>query len=236
MDVVPSEEPIAGKCGARLRGEREGLFCENDPTQGLKRCKQHGGTVDSGRPPIHGRYSARIQRLKEALGTAFEEAVEDAELCRLDADVALFVAREAELLRRVSSGDTPEFRKGAWELWEAFRETMKGDDPDKLTEAITELEAFLRRGADRDGTWEMLQKNSERRAALAGKQISNVTALENTITLRQFAVLLGQVVDIVQRVGGDDLAFRVGQCIETELVGGLEGRQEPAALPPHSTA
>jgi hypothetical protein len=36
-------EPIEGKCNARLKGERAGQLCTDDPMPGRTRCRLHGG-------------------------------------------------------------------------------------------------------------------------------------------------------------------------------------------------
>jgi hypothetical protein len=38
-----SAKPLAGKCGARLRGADAGRFCSDAPVKGRTRCRVHGG-------------------------------------------------------------------------------------------------------------------------------------------------------------------------------------------------
>lgn len=49
--------PLEGRCNARLRGPREGKFCQSFPLAGKKRCKMHGGRNAGVSGPRNGRYS-----------------------------------------------------------------------------------------------------------------------------------------------------------------------------------
>lgn len=55
-----SAKPIAGKCGARLRGKAAGRFCTDVLVKGRTRCRAHGGAspVAAAHPrTTHGMYS-----------------------------------------------------------------------------------------------------------------------------------------------------------------------------------
>lgn len=52
------------RCGAHAR--TTGAPCKKFPMRGRARCLMHGGR--GGRPPIHGKYSLRTQRLRHYVG------------------------------------------------------------------------------------------------------------------------------------------------------------------------
>ena len=43
--LAGSPRPIAGKCGARLRGKDRGRFCTDELVEGRTRCRAHGGST-----------------------------------------------------------------------------------------------------------------------------------------------------------------------------------------------
>ena len=74
-------QPIPGRCGARTKA---GGFCKATPTRGMERCRKHGGVPNTGRPPIHGRYSVVAKgALREKL-QRWEESEEDWRSCRAE--------------------------------------------------------------------------------------------------------------------------------------------------------
>lgn len=43
MKRAGSAKPLAGSCGAKLKGKDAGRFCDTDPVKGRTRCRAHGG-------------------------------------------------------------------------------------------------------------------------------------------------------------------------------------------------
>jgi len=86
---VSSSKPTPGRCGAKLRS---GGFCMRYPTKGQKRCRLHGsGTKEKpgGRPPVHGRFSARFQKLAAEGRQQLAELMDDPQLLDAKRPVAL---------------------------------------------------------------------------------------------------------------------------------------------------
>jgi hypothetical protein len=85
------------RCGAK---KRDGTPCKARPAPGSKRCRIHGGHPRSGRPPIHGRYSARFRRLDAVAQEAIDTALKDPQLLDLRRPVALqsLIVQDAPLL------------------------------------------------------------------------------------------------------------------------------------------
>ena len=59
---------VPRRCGAKARSTGEP--CRRWATIGYPRCRLHGGAPGSGRPIIHGKYSAEAKRQRRALRLA----------------------------------------------------------------------------------------------------------------------------------------------------------------------
>ena len=53
------------RCGAKLRGKD--AVCQRWAAVGRTRCRLHGGAPGSGRPPTHGRYTAKRLRHRRVM-------------------------------------------------------------------------------------------------------------------------------------------------------------------------
>lgn len=118
-----SAQPIPGRCGARLRGERKGQFCARYPAKGKTRCRNHGGGVNpetgrgSGAPIKHGRYSQRYRKGSQAFVERLEANLADPDLLDARRPVAVMAAMlelwslmpDDETLRELAT--TPEMRE-----------------------------------------------------------------------------------------------------------------------------
>lgn len=96
-------------CNARLKGQTEDLpevepgewagdgYCKRTVSSG--RCKDHGG--NGGRPPSHGLYSGRADRLQER----FEQAFGDDNLGSMRAQISMLMALQADFWERIDEVD-----------------------------------------------------------------------------------------------------------------------------------
>ena len=101
-------------CGAKTRG---GKPCRQSPIEGRTRCRIHGGATPRGFDhPLTktGRYS---KHLPTRLLADYEAALADPNLLSAREDIAKLTARQADLLRRVDSGE-------AGALWGAMRKAL----------------------------------------------------------------------------------------------------------------
>lgn len=85
--LAGSEQPVEGKCGAKLR--RRERYCIRVPRKGQKRCRQHGGAKGSGRPCLHGMYSKRFRGVTPAFQKVIDQALNDPQLMDAKRPVAL---------------------------------------------------------------------------------------------------------------------------------------------------
>lgn len=106
-------------CGAKTKS---GAPCGKAPMAN-GRCRLDGGAPGSGRPIIHGKYSANLPK---SLRDAYEKAEADSNLLALRSDVALFEALIVETLPKLLSSDEHAV------LWESAN-----DQFNEITKALT---------------------------------------------------------------------------------------------------
>jgi hypothetical protein len=210
MDPQPLQ---VDRCGAQLRSRPPGTLCQRRPTRGHARCRLHGGADGSGRPPIHGRYS----RLRHVFGEAWDATVSDPDLMQLNADVALFLVRESELLDRLGEGDTPEFRAVALSLFRDLSTAIRSGDEAAAAGGMNALRRHLERGANRDGAWAELRENTERRASIVDR--ASRAAVARGISAAGLVAVMGAILDIVRSELGDEPAHRVARRFEESVIG-----------------
>ncbi len=68
LDDILNPPHVSRRCGAHAR--TTGAPCRRWATIGFSRCRMHGGTVRSGRPPKHGRRSAKAARGRQLVRVA----------------------------------------------------------------------------------------------------------------------------------------------------------------------
>src|SRR5690348_3207376 len=82
-----SPEPMAGRCGAKIRRSDPPRYCRNPPTPGRTRCLFHGGAPFSGRPPFspsHEYVGAAATRVR----AHYEQILKEPELLSLRREIA----------------------------------------------------------------------------------------------------------------------------------------------------
>lgn len=218
---------MSAKCGAKLKAPRIG-FCERPPVKGKRRCPIHGGADGSGRPVLHGRDAT----LERSFGAIWRAARDDQELVRYEADIALALVRERELLLRLEDGDSTTFRQDALALYNGLRQAIREGDEEKIPLLLRELGSHLGEAVDRDGAWEDLQRNVERRARLTEQMVRVATCSHNAVTAKQFLLFVGRIMDEVRLEAGEVVAYRLGQRIAKAVEGDLDPGLFRAALPP----
>jgi hypothetical protein len=130
-----SPQPIAGKCGAKLRNSEKkcghARYCKQDPMVGKTRCKLHGAKSLAGfeHPRFGtGATSKVLQGLR--LGEHFESIRHSPGLVDLSDPIALVYARVLEQIEQLASGDGPIAWKRGLEVWQTAEDAL-----DKLRQA-----------------------------------------------------------------------------------------------------
>lgn len=221
-------------CGSKLRGKAENVRCAQraiSPTNG--RCKFHG--KDAGRPIEHGRFSEALGPLR----SAYEAWRESGELRALEPGLAISSMQVERMLRRLPSGDTPEFRLTACDMLDSargeIRDWLEEDELDPEGNVLGFLETLrvhLQAGLDEDATWDEALRQVERRQVRIEKALGVQQRAEETLTPTAVLATLRLVVDVILRRAPSELAQKIIREIRSEIArpgarGGLGGILDP---------
>jgi len=159
----------------------------------------HGGRQPRGlaHPATkHGRFS---KDLPVRLLADYEAALKDPDLVALHEEMALVQAREADLVRRVSTREAGESWGDVRAAMAAFRKAQRDDDAPAAAAALKRMEAALAEGEDDYAAWAELLATIEQRRKLADTERRRLEALEQNINRQQALVLAAALQDAVRR-------------------------------------
>lgn len=191
-DGTPHDHAI---CGAKTR---KGTPCQLAPMAN-GRCRLHGGKSLAGiaSPAFrHGRYS---KHLPTRLAATYEEAAADTELLALREDIALLDARLEDLLARVDTGESGRLWQAAQQAFWKFRAASDSKRPEKMREALIELEHTIGRGVSDYAAWNEITAMLEQRRKLVESERRRLVDMQQMITTERTMVLLAAVVDTVRK-------------------------------------
>jgi len=160
---------------------------------GLK-CYNHGGATPRG--PAAGRYAGkgRSAYVPTRITDKFLEAMEDPDLCEYRADVALYEARLRELGEGIDS-------RLLWtyvsEAFGALQAGIKADNQAQVGEALTQMHSLINRGSADALRWREIYDVLERQGRAKEREHKRMVALQQMISLEQFLVYIGMIVDVL---------------------------------------
>lgn len=181
-------------CGAKTQA---GKPCKRSPAQGRTRCMKHGGATPRGLAhpsTTHGRYS---KSMPTRMVADYEAALADPNLLSTRDDIAKLTARQADLLKRVDSGE-------AGVLWGAmrkalvdFRKARAGGDVDKMNAAMGDLEAAVAAGNSDYTAWRELMAVTEQVRKLRETERKLLEAHNAVITKEQAIIFARSILHAV---------------------------------------
>lgn len=211
------DQPWRCRARAKQRSAEAGepVRCGQPKVEGYEVCRYHGAR--GGRPIVHGRYSTKLGRLREA----FEAAVEDEQgLMDLRQTMALLDVAVQQAAERLGDKDTPDFRARAITLFERARDAT---DPDEARRFLTELGALLKRGGDEDRALERLSVAAERLATRQEKAWGIKLSAAQAVNARDLMLIMSRIVDVVVEEAPEN-ATRIIERLDSEIVGSSEIR------------
>lgn len=182
------DRPKASQCTAKSKttGER----CKRPATAPLTVCRYHGGKSLSGaaNPAFkHGRY---ISSLPTRMLADFEAALKDPQLLSTRSDIAVLVARQEDLLRRVDSGEAGALWREARAQWKTLSAARSAGDRPAEVLAEKALDEVLGKGAADYVAWDELIKTTEEIRRLRESERKLIEAHAATMTAEQLATLV----------------------------------------------
>lgn len=211
------------ECGAKLRN-KPGVTCRKPPLLGKKRCRLHGGGMQSGinHPTFkHGRYS-RV--LPKDLLAKYLAAAEDPELLSHQDELRLIDAHLGDLIEAINTCQQRNVTEEAIDAWGLFSKAKTTEDQ---TRGYQQLERLLgSRSAEYPPTWgevrevvdlrkKILQAETSRLKEIDGYMRREDVVMINIFT--QEAIRRGVMAFVNSELGeqiiqqiGRDLALLVG--------------------------
>ena len=168
------------------------------------RCRIHGGTNPGG-PITHGRYSQRLGRFR----AAYEEALGSKSLLDLREPMALIEVAAQKAAERANNADTPEFRAKIAEMLRAVK-----DDGGSVDAAL----ALAEQGIAEDKALEHLVEMAERLARRVEEAWKIALAKQQSINVRDLAVILTRLADIVSAEAPGETGARILRRFDAELL------------------
>lgn len=183
-------------CGARLRNRPETERCAVavalSPVNG--RCRLHGGVQTIGRPVVHGQFSERFGRFRDAL----ESAIEDERIADMRRPLAVLHEGVERAAERASEADTPEFRRRALKLYREVSTALAEGDVATVTTRLRELGTLLHQGVQEDDAFQHLVDAAERHGNRMERYWGIRLSAAHAINLRDLQAIFAQVMMAVR--------------------------------------
>jgi len=181
----------------------------------------HGGKspIGADQPRFRtGRYS---KHLPSRLAARYGEALSDPELLSTRAEIAVVEARVAELLERLTTGESgAAWRAAASALVLVEKVLADGGDPGP---ALAELRTIIAAGVGEAATWRELYAVLDQRTRLAESERRRLVEAHQVITVERALLLVSALSEVVRR-NVEDRAVRNRIASELQrLVAGDEG-------------
>jgi hypothetical protein len=210
------------RCRAKSKNKSQDgnpVRCGRKKEPGYNVCRYHG--AGGGRPIIHGRYSKRLGRFREA----YEQALESGEgLLDLRETLALLELHVQRAAERASEADTPQMRARALELCKQ----AQAAEPDARDQPLEQLATLLEAGVAEDEALAALADAADRMAVRQEKAWGVRLHAAQVINARDLVVIMGRIVDIILEEAPDN-ARRLVERIDAEVMGGGSGASRIAA-------
>lgn len=230
-----SEQPVEGKCGAKIPRTDPPRYCTAWPSRGRERCKFHGGKSPIGPASPHWKDGTHSRYAKVfpagAMRDGYLATVNSPELRTAREQIAVAHALSSELTERVAKGTAGFAQWRAARDLAATAKSLLAKDPEKAVVPLRELFALLEAGgnqadaaADLAETLDLERRLRETESRMAFRLAGGVTVEQLLVMMRQTADLVLHVLtaqaweDALRAVGvGPDVAWRERGRIVQEL-------------------
>lgn len=120
----------------------------------------------------------------------YEAALDDPNLLSTRSDMAVLVARQEDLLKRVDSGEAGALWQQARDEWKAFTDALAVEDHAASRAAMASLTDVLARGVADYAAWHELTRVTEQIRKLRETERKLIEAHEATMTAEQLGLLI----------------------------------------------
>lgn len=183
----------------KAKSKRSGERCKNHALPGREVCRIHGGKTPRGLAlpqTKHGRHSKDIPT---RLIADYEAALADTELIAVREELAMLVAREADLLRRVDTGEAGEHWGAMMSAWADYKAAHRSGDDTLMASSETRLWAAMDAGSKDYEAWGEYLNVVERRRRLVETERKRLSEIQQAITNERAMMLAAALLDSVKR-------------------------------------
>ncbi len=203
------------RCTAKAKQTQQ--LCGNWAVRGRHTCKIHGG--NSGRPAVTGRYSRSLVKFRKL----YEEALNDPTLWDLSDHLAVLDGAVRRAAERLTEHDTPDYRKRLRALMRRVKSGNTAGNAEKAAQALTEMESLVDTGATEDEAFAVMITATDRLAKRLESAWKIKLDAAQALNARDMVAVLGRFADIVQREAGAEVATRIFDGIDTEILEAGQG-------------
>lgn len=196
----------------------DGTRCPKMRTQDMPLCQAHFDATVEARAadsPITGRRMKVLGRLKDD----YAKALVDPDILRMEPAIALIDVRLIELIERIHTGDTSDYRKRVQELLKAWTHWLDKGDEEKAGKAYKELCELVEDGVSRDRAWEAAIALSQRRNAMAGEATELLLKSKQVVQHGELVKIIRSIVLLIMEEVPREAAVRVVHRVSTEVMG-----------------
>jgi hypothetical protein len=221
-----SAEPMAGRCGRKLRGTNPPRYCVKYPSDGRTACKYHGGASLAGvsspsfKTGRHSKYMPKPLMERHEARLADIQAVK-----RLDEEIVMLDTRISDLCERLSTGE----RGTVWddmqssvgdfqEAFDAWRTSQQGEREAKaaaLFGALESIKAIAAKGKETEQAWRDLDAAIHSKAKITAIEAKRMADMGEIATRDEVKLMVLRIVNVVKDHVTDPQTLRL---ISNDLV------------------
>lgn len=182
----------------KAKSKSTGGQCKLPPVAGREVCRIHGGATPRGIASSgfkHGRYS---KSMPSRMLADYEAALEDPALLSTRNDIAVLVARQEDLLRRVDTGEAGALWQQAREEWKTFKAALAVGDQPASRASMAEIDSLIGRAVADYAAWHELTRVTEQIRRLRETERKLLEAHQATMTAEQLGLLIAALTHSVR--------------------------------------
>lgn len=184
----------------------------------------HGGTQPRGLAHHATKTGILSKDMPTRILADFEAARSDPDLVALREELALVQAREADLLRRVDTGEAGVLWQRIRAAMREFRRAQRADDAPAAAAALRDMEQAMDEGVQDYLAWQELLRAIEQRRRLAETERKRLEAIQQTLSADRAMLWATALLDSVRRHVDDRRALAAVAADFSRAVEGLWGR------------
>jgi hypothetical protein len=183
------------------------------------RCKLHGGTMGRGIHHPQYRHGKSSKARDGKLFQYYQEALQDPEPHKLDAEIALIDGRINELLDGIGEHGGAEVFKAIVDAFRSVNRYKKSKDEFKEQEAFLRLEEAVEDGREHYNSWKEINTLMDQRRRMAIAETKRLEVSERMMPASQVQALIFGIVDAIRQEIDDRILLQKITARFNEVIG-----------------